>query len=109
MKISEGLKVIERGWIIKPKGYRVKYQKLVNSELITDYSPDLEDKPLDSDVVAWRYAWKLYVATKSDSTEISDGELINIFVVDDSDSPVKYYATNQLEVFNRRVFEASKF
>jgi hypothetical protein len=102
MKISEGLKVIEKGWIIKPKGYRVKYQKLVNSELITEYSPDLEDKPLDSDVVAWRYAWKLYVATKSGSTEISDGELINIFVVDDSDKPVKYYATNQLEVFNRK-------
>ena len=102
MKISEGLKVIEKGWIIKPKGYRVKYQKLVNSELITEYSPDLEDKPLESDVVAWRYAWKLYVATKTDLTEISDGELINIFVVDDSDSPVKYYATNQLEVFNRR-------
>jgi len=102
MKISEGLKVIEKGWIIKPKGYRVKYQKLVNSELITEYSPDLEDKPLDSDVVAWRYAWKLYVATKSDSTEISDGELINIIVVDDSDKPVKYYATNQLEVFNHK-------
>ena len=102
MKISEGLKVIEKGWIIKPKGYRVKYQKLVNSQLITEYSPDLEDKALDSDVVAWRYAWKLYVATKSDSTEISDGELINISVVDDSDKPVKYYATNQLEVFNRK-------
>jgi len=102
MKISEGLKVIEKGWIIKPKGYRVKYQKMVNSQLITEYSPDLEDKPLESDVVAWRYAWKLYVATKTDSTEISDGELINIFVVDDSDNLVKYYATNQLEVFNRK-------
>ncbi len=102
MKISEGLKVIEKGWIIKPKGYRVKYQKLINSELITEYSPDLEAEPLDSDVVAWRYAWKLYMATKSDLPEINDGELINIFVVDDSDNPVKYYTTNQLEVFNRR-------
>ena len=102
MKISEGLEVINKGWIIKPKGYRVKYQKLINSELITEYSPDLKDNPMDSDVVAWRYAWKLYMATKSDSPEINDRELINIFVVDDSDNPVKYYTTNQLEVFNSR-------
>jgi len=102
MKISEGLEVINKGWIIKPKGYRVKYQKLVDSELITGHSPDVEEKPLDSDVVAWRYAWKLYMATRSDSPGISDGELVNIFVVDDSDNPIKYYATNQLEVFNPR-------
>jgi len=102
MKISEGLEVINKGWIIKPKGYRVKYQKFVDSELITGHSPDVEEKPLDSDVVAWRYAWKLYMATRSDSPEISDGELFNILVVDDSDSPIKYYATNQLEIFNPR-------
>ena len=102
MKISEGLEVIDKGWIVKPKGFRVKYQKLVDSELTTEHSPTLEDKPLDSDVVAWRYAWKLYMATRSDSPEISDGELVNICVVDDSDNPVKYYATNQLEVFNPR-------
>jgi hypothetical protein len=102
MKISEGLEVINKGWIIKPNGYRVKYQKLVDAELITEYSPGLEDDLLESDVVAWRYAWKLYMATKSDSPEISDGELINIFVVDDLDNPVKYYATNQSEVFNRK-------
>ena len=67
MKISEGLEVIKKGWIVKPKGFRVKYQKLVDSELTTEHSPTLEDKPLDSDVVAWRYAWKLYMATRSDS------------------------------------------
>jgi hypothetical protein len=102
MKISEGLEVIKKGWIVKPKGFRIKYQKLVDSELITEYSPTLEDGPLDSDIVAWRYAWKLYMATRSDSPEISDGELVNICVVDDSDNPIKYYATNQLEVFNPR-------
>ena len=102
MKISEGLEVIDKGWIVKPKGFRVKYQKLVDSELTTEHSPALEDKPLDSDVVAWRYAWKLYMATRTDSPEISDGELVNMCVVDDSDNPVKYYATNQLEVFNPR-------
>ena len=102
MEISEGLEVIKKGWIVKPKGYRVKYQEIVDSELITEYSPALEDEPLESDVVAWRYAWKLYMATKSDSPNVNEGELINILVVDDSDNPIKYYATNQLEVFNHR-------
>jgi hypothetical protein len=100
MKISEGLIVIGKGWIVKPKGYRVKYQKLVNSELIAEYSPDLEDNPMDSDVVAWRYAWKLYMATKSDSPEIKSGDFVNITVVNDEGNPVKYYATNEFEVFN---------
>ena len=102
MKISEGLEVIKKGWIIKPKGYRVKYQRLVDSEVIAEYSPGLDEAPMESDVVAWRYAWKLYMATKSDSPEISNDELVNIFVVDDSNNPVKYYATNQPEVFNRK-------
>ena len=102
MKISEGLEIIKNGWVIKPKGFRVKYQKLVDAALITEYSPGLDQEMLESDVVAWRYAWKLYMATKSDSPEICDGELINILVVDDSDNPIKYYATNQLEVFNRK-------
>jgi hypothetical protein len=106
MEINEGLKTIKEGWIIKPKGYRVKYQKIAGSELITEYSPELEDEPLESDVVAWRYAWKLYMATKSDSPDVSEGELINISVVDDLDNPIKYYATNQLEVFNRKKISA---
>jgi hypothetical protein len=102
MKISEGLEIIKKGWIMKPKGFRVKYQRLVDSEVITEYSPGLDEEPLESDVVAWRYAWKLYMATKTDSPEIFDEELFNIWVVDDTDSPIKYYATNQPEVFNRK-------
>jgi hypothetical protein len=27
MKIAEGLKIIENGWIKKPKGFRVSFQK----------------------------------------------------------------------------------
>ena len=102
MKISEGLEIIKKGWIMKPKGFRVKYQRLVDSEVITEYSPGLDEEQLESDVVAWRYAWKLYMATKTDSSEISDDELINIVVDDELDNPIKYYATNRLEVFNRK-------
>ena len=47
-------------------------------------------------------AWKLSEATKSDKTEIVEGALVNIYVVDDLGHPIKYYASNQFEVFNSR-------
>jgi len=69
---------------------------------VTEYSPGEKEKALDSDVVAWRLAWKLSEATKSDGTEIREGDLVNIYVVDDLGHPIKYYAANQFEVFNSR-------
>lgn len=102
MKINEALKVIDEGWVRKPKGFRVHFQKHVNSEWVTEYSPGEKDKALDSDVVAWRLAWKLSEATKSDKTEIGEGDLVNIYVVDDLGHPIKYYASNQFELFNSR-------
>jgi hypothetical protein len=100
MKMKEALKTIDEGWVKKPKGFRVHFQKKVNSELVTDYIPGTEEKPMTSDVVAWRVAWKLSEATKSETTEIADGDIVNIYVVDDSGNPVKFYATNQLKVYN---------
>ncbi len=100
MKLAEGLKRIAEGWIIKPKGYRVRFQQLVEGELVTEYSPGLEDKPLDSDVTTWRYAWKLAKATQPGSGILSPGELVNVTVVDDQDTMVNYYATGKLEILN---------
>lgn len=100
MKSKQGTVLIEKGWIFKPKGLRVKYQRLINSELVTEYSPGLEDTPMDSDVTAWRYAWKLFMATRSDSNKITEDEFINVFVVDENDNPIQYYATGKTEIFN---------
>ena len=100
MKLVQGLKVIEKGWVAKPKGFRVRYQKLVDSKLVTEHTPGLDDKPFDSDVTTWRYAWKLFAATKTQSEEIAEDELVNMTVVDDLDNPVKYYVTGQFETFN---------
>jgi hypothetical protein len=105
MKTKEALKIVDEGWVKKRKGFRVHFQQMVNSELITDYVPPQEVKPLDSDVGAWRLAWKLSETTKTDSTEISDGDLINVYVVDEEGNPVNYYATNQPEIFNARDVE----
>lgn len=57
---------------------------------------------MESDVIAWRLAWKLYEATKSDKPEINDGDFGNIYVVNDSGNPVKFYGTNQLKIYNAR-------
>ena len=100
MKLADGLKVIEKGWIVKPKGFRVRYQKRVDAELVTEYSPRLEDAALDSDVTTWRYAWKLFKATQGQSREIAEDELVNITVVDELDNPVIYYVTGEEEIFN---------
>ena len=100
MKITEALKIIDEGWVRKRKGFRVHFQKKVNSEFVTDYLPNMEEKPLDSDVVTWRLAWKLSQATKTDNPESGDDNIVNIFVVDESGNPEKFYGTNRPEVFN---------
>jgi len=102
MKVSEALKVIDGGWVKKPKGFRVHFQKQENSEWVTEYSPGEQENALDSDVVAWRLAWKLAEASNSNTPDNADGAFVNIYVVDDSGNPIKYYASNQFEVFNRR-------
>jgi len=102
MKLAAGMKLIEDQWIVKPKQFRVKYQQLVDSELVTLYSPEMKTAGLDSDVTTWRYAWKLFESTKSDAAEIQEGELVNICVVDDKDNPITYYVTGEKEIFNEK-------
>lgn len=102
MKLTQGLKIIAKGWIEKPKGFRVRYQKQIDSKLVTEYSPGLDNSLLDSDVTTWRYAWKLFMATKAESSDISPDELVNITVVDDSDRQVAYYVTGKPETFNKK-------
>ena len=100
MKISESLKIIDEGWVKKPKGFRVHFQKMVNSEWVTDYAPGEEEDPLDSDVVSWRLAWKLSQAGKSNPPEMSEGDIVNIYVVDDSGNPIKFYGMGEFMVLN---------
>ncbi len=100
MKIAQGMKLIEEGWITKPKGFRVKFQRMEGGELVTGYSPGLEDKALDSDVTTWRYAWKLAMAAQLENGQLKEGTLVNVTVVDDEDTPFTYYATGKKETFN---------
>jgi hypothetical protein len=100
MKVNDALEIIDEGWVKKPKGFRVHFQRMVGSEWITDFVPGQEEQPLDSDVVAWRLAWKLSQAGQSNPPEISEGDIVNVYVVDDSGNPVSFYSTNELAVLN---------
>ena len=100
MQIANGLKIIENGWIRKPKGYRVKYQKQMETGIEDGYSPPLEAKLLNSDVTAWRYAWKLWQATRSEAETGAPGALYNITVVDDRGKPFRFYGTGDFETYN---------
>ena len=100
MKVGESLKIVDQDWVRKTKGYRVCFQKIVNSELVTDFCPAQDNKPLDSYVTTWRLAWKLAVSTQTEGNDIVEDELVNIYVVDDLGNPIKYYATNKTEVLN---------
>ena len=101
MKSVEAYKIIDEGWTKKRTGFRVRFQKQVGSEIITDYFPDMDEGPWLSEIAIWRMAWKLAGSKKSDTPDINVGDLINVTVIDHEGNPVKYYATNQLEVFNQ--------
>ena len=100
MKITEAIKVIDQGWVQKPKGFRVRFQIRVDSRWETDYSPGEKAAPMDSDVATWRLAWKLAVSTPRTDAPPKDGDMVNICAIDDAGARIPYYATNTVEVFN---------
>ena len=100
MKTKEALRIIDGGWIKKPKGFRIHFQRKVQNEFVTDYIPGMKDKPLSSDVVAWRLAWKLFETTKCKGSEIEEDDFVNIYAVDDSGNPIPFYATGEQKIYN---------
>jgi hypothetical protein len=101
MKSVEAYKIIDEGWTKKRTGFRVHFQRKIASEIITDYFPDMDDGPWLSEIAIWRMAWKLAESKKSDTPDISAGDLVNIYVIEDGGNPIKYYATNRFEIFNQ--------
>ena len=107
MKIADGMKMIENGWVQKPAGFRVKYQKKTASGMAAGYSPPLDEAPLNSDVTAWRYAWKLSEATQADMEAGESGVLYDITVVDDQGSPCRFYKTGNFKTYNPKPLSES--
>ena len=100
MKIADGLKLIENGWIRKPKGFRVRFHRQTETGIEAGLSPPPEASPLNSDVTAWRYAWKLWQATRAAAEAGDAGALYNITVVDDQDRPFRFYGSGDFETYN---------
>ena len=100
MKIADGLKIIENGWIRKPEGFRVRFHQRTESGFAVGYSPPPEDAPLTSDVTAWRYAWKLWQATRNEAQSGETGGLYNIVVVNTENESIPFYASGKPETFN---------
>lgn len=101
MNSKQAYKIIDAGWAKKRSGYRVQFQQKVEGKIVTDYFPDLDDGPWLSEVAIWRMAWRLAESRQSEPPDVNAGDLVNITVIDLEGNPVKYYATNQLEVFNQ--------
>ena len=100
MKIADGLKLIENGWIQKPKGFRVRFHRQTEAGVEAGLSPPPDAAPLNSDVTAWRYAWKLWQATRAAVEAEAPGALYNITVVDDQDLPFRFYGSGEFETYN---------
>ena len=100
MKIADGLKLIENGWIRKPKGFRVRFDRQTEAGMEAVLSPPPEAALLNSDVTAWRYAWKLWQATRAAAETGDPGALYNITVVDDQERPFRFYGTGEVETYN---------
>jgi len=100
MNINEALDRIDAEWIRKPIGFRVKYDFCENGRWQTEYSPEESAPPLKSEVTAWRLAWKLAQTCQSDPVLCKDGDLANIFVVDDQGTRIPTYITGNYDVYH---------
>jgi hypothetical protein len=100
MKINDALIRIDAGWVRKPKGFRVQFDIYVDGRWNTDYSPEEGVAPLNSEVTAWRLAWKLAQTSHPDPTGFREGDLVNILVVDDTGIRVPSYITGGYDVYH---------
>ena len=102
MKLNEAMKIIDEGWMTRKKGYRIQFEKRVDSEWVSEVFPDESENLLNSEISAWEVARRFAQATKSDSTKFREGDIVDVTVVDDLGNPVKFYGTNQPRVLNKR-------
>jgi len=103
MDLKEAMKMIGAGWIQRPKGFRVRFERRQGNEWISDFFPSEEEPLLTSDVMAWELARRFAEAIKKEATGEAEGEISSITVVDDKGRPVTFYGTDGILVLNPRV------
>lgn len=98
MKQIDLLKLSDATWIRKRQGFRVRSRQLVDDVRVDVLMPSGSELPMDSDVAAWRVAYKLSQA----HDVAADGQPVHtsITVVDDLGDPIDCYMTGTKHVFN---------
>jgi hypothetical protein len=102
MKISDAMKAVYAGWAPKRKGYRVRYQRFDGEAWVTDYTPQSDERLLDSEVFARKLARRLSQLTLAEELNQGSQELANLVVVDEENEPIESYVTGAVEIFNPR-------
>jgi hypothetical protein len=103
MKINEALKRIDTRWVRKPQGFRVRFNRYVDGRWETDHCPGETDALLDSDVTAWRLAWKLsQTNTPPETRGLRERDFANITVVNDRGERIQSYITGNFHVYHPR-------
>ena len=103
MNLKEAMQMIGTGWIQRPKGFRVRFERRQGDQWISDSFPSEGEPLLTSDVMAWELARRFAEATKKMATGEAEGDISSITVVDHKGSPVKFYGTDAIRVLNPRV------
>lgn len=98
MKQIDVLKLGDKIWVRKAKGFRIRCSEFRDGERVALTMPTEENLAMDSDVGAWRMAVKL--SESGDTAQDGNPQYTDITVVDDTGEPIRYYVTDTLQVFN---------
>lgn len=98
MKQLEALKMADKHWVRKCKGYRVHCRQIVDEIRQDVLMPSEGSLLMESDVVGWRLAHRLSTAPG----EAVDGLAMftDIYVIDDLGERISYYKIGKLTVLN---------
>ena len=91
MHFAEAKKIMFDGGI-KPRGYRVNFERVEGKFLVSDHFPERGEPLIEHEEEAWALAGQFAAATY--------GKCVNIFVIDDRWSPVPGYEKRKIK--NRR-------
>jgi len=93
MELKEAMKIIGAGWVQRPKGFRVRFERRQGDQWVSDSFPSEEEALLTSDVMAWELARRFAQAAEKNATGGAERDMTGITVVDDKGNPVKFYGT----------------
>ncbi len=103
MHLKEAMQMIGAGWIQRPKGFRVRFDRRHEGQWVSESFPSEGESLFNSDVMAWELARRFAEATGKTTTQESEGDISEITVVDHTGTPVKFYGTDAVRVLKPRI------